>query len=76
MLIDCCDERFGIESRKGHQLGTFFETEQHNAEQPVDVEERQHANERLLERICETNQFHDNHKVSAVNIRLEAVRFE
>lgn len=60
MLIDCCDERFGIESRKGYQLGTFFETEQHNAEQPVDVEERQHANERLLERICETNQFHDH----------------
>ena len=44
MLIDGSDERFRIESWEGHQFGALFETEQHDAEQSVNMEERKYTN--------------------------------
>ena len=44
VFVKCGDERLRLESWKRHQSGTFFETEQHDAEHSVNVEERKHTN--------------------------------
>lgn len=48
-FVDAVEVRFRFEARQSHQLGSVFQTGKHDGHHAVNVEERQDANERLLE---------------------------